>query len=404
MRVGRVLLNVSVTPCELLMEHEEVVYAVGDMVENVGQITNALPEDPWDSSSSKPNDWKIDWNEEDPRGNNWGLEAIQASSAWDYDNKFGHIDIGIVDSAFDVRHEDLKNKIQLVPDWMNDINSSSENETKEHGTHVTGILGAEANNKKGITGIVWDSTVYGVSLADVNSEDTAFARVVAGLRYCVESGAKVVNFSLGLTGTFENGVFELSDEKMQKHGRTMAVIMQQLLQEEHDFIAVQSSGNGTDSHTDPDQRIAIDAVNSGWFASVTSDKITLIDNRFSKKDILDRIIIVGNAKRNEDGNYQQHVSSNGGSRVDICAPGTEIYSTVPNNSYASVNWTGTSMSAPMVTGVAALVWSVNPNFDGMQVKEIVCAKRNTKYKVYDNPDGKHPLFDEYASAVCCSIK
>ena len=383
--------------CEKLMRHEQVVYATCDSVSEIAP--DKIPNDPWEGTSLNPEIW----DESNPAGANWGLEAIEAPSAWEYENRFQHISIGIVDTGFDTGHEDLKNKIQLVPDWMIDVNYKD-----AHGTHVAGIVGAEANNKKGITGIVWNSTIYGVDWEPTAKQKwNQDARILAGLRYCVQAGAKVVNFSIGQSNRIPNGSTSHPVEAMNHIGQLSAVFIQQLLLEGYDFVVVQSSGNGTSGKNNPSDSkeqanpnniLAIDSFNNGIFASVRSNNIVIIDNSITKQDILSRIIIVGNAQRNPDGNYQQHVASNGGMGVDICAPGTEIYSTVPgglSGKYEKEDWIGTSMAAPMVAGVCALVWSTNLSFKGWQVKDIVCSEGNTRYKVYDNPDGKHTTNNEY---------
>ena len=73
---------------------------------------------------------------------------------------------------------------------------------------------------------------------------------------------------------------------------------------------------------------------------------------------------------NGDGTFTQSDYTNVGQNVSIAAPGDEIYSCDINSDYCYL--TGTSMAAPVVTAVASLVWSVNPSFNGKEVKEIVC--------------------------------
>ena len=107
-------------------------------------------------------------------------------------------------------------------------------------------------------------------------------------------------------------------------------------------------------------------------------------------DVLDRIIIVGAAQRDPNGGYIQCEWSNAGSRVDICAPGFDILSCI-SGSYGYMS--GTSMAAPIVTGVCGLVWSMDETLTGPEVKNIVCS--NTKDIVKDNPSANHPLNNTY---------
>ena len=198
-----------------------------------------------------------------------------------------------------------------------------------------------------------------------------------------------------------NGVYSWSEDSINETGKLYANIMRFLLEQENDFIVVQSSGNGTSGKDNPDDRderasrdqnIAVDAINNGLFCAITEDNIEIPQgSTVSKRDILDRIIIVGNAQLIEDNGqlvYQQAVNSNYGKQVTICSPGTHVYSTVTGGKKGSYAYgSGTSAAAPIVTGVCGLVWSINPDWDGAKVRNIVC--ENAGHDVVDNPDWRH---------------
>ncbi len=99
-----------------------------------------------------PNDglgWKTaDWDEEHPGGANWAWEFIKLPTAWNITNGSKDVKIGVVDLGFDIKHEDLKDNID---------SSISIQSVDEHGTHVTGIIGAKGNNSIGISGVMWDA-------------------------------------------------------------------------------------------------------------------------------------------------------------------------------------------------------------------------------------------------------
>ncbi len=312
------------------------------------------PNDKWDGSQ--------DWNENNPKGANWWCEAIKLPSAWEYNDRFLRIKIGIADSGFDLKHEDL-----------NIFSPSSKEEKRNtktkngHGTHVAGIIGATANNNIGITGIVWNKKLLGYDLTPSKSmvewinefidkgilrKDDKFYRtqILNSISTLVESDVKVINYSQGLSWVeHDDTAYECSKA------------MSKLLSKGYDFIVVQSAGNET-----------ITAEKNGFFCSINKDNCYSGKNSVSYDEIKNRIIVVANAEITDDG-YQLHGGSDGsnyGNRVDIAAPGTNIYSTINNNEYDY--YTGTSMAAPMVTGVAGLVWSVNPNFTGDKVKKIIC--------------------------------
>lgn len=348
-------------------------------------------------------------------GGDWYLEAIDAYGAWDYNDSFGEINIGICDTGFDTGHEDLTGKINFPSEWLESVN-----EKDDHGTHVAGIIGAVANNEKGMAGLAWKSNLYCIDWEPTEEQSNnglvwnTDARILCSLRYAVESGCKAVNYSLGKSGGLPNGYTEFDQAALDRDGALASYFIAKLLEENYDFVVVQSAGNGTsgkndptdeNEKSDPEQILAIDAKNNCLFCSVTEDNVLLPkDSWVTKEDILNRIIIVGNAEKLDDGTYQQAVSSNGGPQVDICAPGTNIYSTVPGSVLDSFgawinggydNKSGTSMAAPMVTAVCGMVWSVNSAFTGTEIKDIVCGSYDENIWVNDNTDSKHTTTDKY---------
>lgn len=376
--------------CEKLNKQDCVDEAMCDYGARV--TLDMIPDDPWDSRSfwdkfwSRP-DWgdliKQHWDENDPKGNNWWAEAIDAPSAWDHD--LDPITIGMLDADIDTEHEDLKGVI-----------TSSQNPTgpekghEGHGTHVAGIIGAKANNGKGITGIVKNCSIiasgylqYIVSIVGGEEYWESYSVIESTTSQLIQGGAKVVNLSLG--ALVEHGKEDEAYQKIDEWGLHASKPLVELRERGKDFVIVQSAGNG-DS-----EGMSIDAVLNGLYCSITPENCAVSD-KVSSADIINRIIVVGNAKNTGGATFKQAFDSNAGPRVDICAPGTKIYSCVPGGyDYRG----GTSMAAPMVTGVAALVWAADSSLSGDEVKEIVCAERNTKYEVADNTDEKHPLTDTY---------
>ena len=101
-----------------------------------------------------------------------------------------------------------------------------------------------------------------------------------------------------------------------------------------------------------------------------------------KEEIKDRIITVGAAEEESDGSFMQASYSNTGDSVDICAPGSNIYSQKAGSNYVLGN--GTSYAAPHVAGVVELTWRANPDLTGTEVRNIVCDENNTIYDVPAN--------------------
>jgi subtilisin family serine protease len=363
--------------CKKLLRFDEVIYANFDSVKQITTCT--IPNDPFGVNTS--------WNENSPAGYNWGQEAIELPSAWEYNEYCSHITVGLVDDGFDISHAELSGIFQFPS-----ITAQLRNATSSHGTHVSGIIGARANNNVGIAGVLWDTTILGYDFdgALLNFTDTD---IYAGLVDCVDSGAKVVNFSIGASSSLDDGE-SLTQQEIEYEASVASQYMAQMLNFGYDFVVVQAAGNGTHS------LISTDAINNGMFCSVTLSNTGQSPEMAQK--INDRIIIVGSANNLGNGNYEQSYFSNAGSQVDLCAPGYGIYSCDKNNSYISM--AGTSQAAPFVTGVAGMVWSINPSLTGAQVRSIICNPQNQPYIVADSTNVKHPLVNTYGllNAKCCA--
>ena len=350
-------------------------------------ISQAIPNDPWKDTFQGL--LGTDWDEANPDGLNWGLETIQASSAWEYKNRFSSIKIGVVDNGFDINHEDLE--ITMI--------NPDENSKEDHGTHVAGIIGATANNEKGITGIVWNKELYCADVSATKKQEKKGITVLNqfdGIEELLKKGCKVINMSMG---GFKNGQ-EIINSGAQAAG--WILYWEDVLKIE-DFIIVQGAGNNK-----------ADSTSTGLFASITDESIELMFNEndksyrelYNNSDIYKHFLIVGAVQKNKNG-YElvngfnplkgfgikellqwENYYTCYGDNISIVAPGKDIFSTVVsdgvNGSYGYD--TGTSMAAPMVTGVASLVWSVNPQFTAEEVKEIVCSNTKDVATGYDEAD------------------
>lgn len=353
---------------KLVKELESKDEVFGAMYDRVSNFTSNVTNDPSD---------KKEYIKRGLKSANWWLNAIQANEAWAYNNRFNNIKIGIVDGGFDTGHEDLK--ISFTDEVNKAINYKN-----DHGTHVAGIIGATANNGKGIAGIVWNKelicydwkpTWLQEKLGGWNTEQL----IIIGLYDTVTSGAKVVNFSVGedTKSKLNTNSDIIKQNDIDDNANLTSKMMAHLLNLKYDFVVVHAAGNGAKDG------IGVNAENACFFAGITPENC-YINSNVSNDDILNRIIVVANVEETENG-YQIYKQSNGGSQVDISAPGQDIYSTITGGFTGSYGYMGgTSMAAPMVTGVASLVWSVNEKFTGPEVKEIVC--NNYSEWVPSNPN------------------
>ncbi len=355
----------AVARCKKLESINGVELAVPVMASKTG--LNMTPADKFDFE----NESDFEWNEIVPSGSNWWLEAIDARQAWDYADYFSTVNIGVLDAGFETDHPDLAGKI-VFPDSK----QARRNIAHSHGNHVAGIISAN-HNGTGIAGVCDNARLICVDwMPDFLQLWSTDISILFGFSSLVKAGAKAVNLSLGSSSSktsnsmgFVEAVFETA---------ITSYMMASLLSKGYDFIAVQSAGNG-DYYGDP-----VDARVNGHFCSLNENNIFVGSKNVSAKDILDRIVIVASAANNGDGTFTQSSFTNVGPVVTIAAPGEDIYSCSLDGSYEYMS--GTSMSAPVVTAVASLVWSVNPEFTGPEVKDIITSSTDSVAGVFTEWD------------------
>ena len=338
--------------CDKISGIEGVVYAMP--VTTSKTVLDYTPADPFDEF-----DFTVpEWDELNPQGSNWWLEAIQARQAWDYSSYFSQINVGIIDAGFDFDHPELEGKIFFPSDRL-----ALRNYQSYHGCHVAGIIGAKHNNGIGVAGICDNSQLICVDWEPTLLQlwNTELA-IFFGFSELVKSGAKVINLSLGTSGSKSTDGNSLWDEFIVT--AAVSIMMSSLLSKGYDFVAVQSAGNG-DVYGNP-----MNANYNGHFTALREENIMTV-NGITADEILDRVIVVASADNTVNGNYTQSAFTNVGNAVSIAAPGSDIYSCSTDGGYEYLS--GTSMSTPIVTGVASLVWSVNPDFSGADIKNIVCS-------------------------------
>ncbi len=368
-----------------------------------------------------PNDkmWSKEWGDI-PDGTNWGVEAIEAQEAWDYrDQMTNTVNVGIIDNMFDVYHEDLLFSEMPLGNTLAINNCAWD----DHGTHTAGTIAATTNNKKGIAGISINDNLYGVSYAGlaVGGYDTLQSMKIALYYLIVTNNCAVINMSIGTDhSTFEaSRGCVLATNELNNLASGIENLLQQLIDKGYQFVICKSAGNQNEvggsyqyfrkDETDCDYAYEyykysdyLKYLNgeSGYehFEKYKDEKAAIesrlesgnVDAKYdflgtiSNQEVQDRIIVVGAAKslgtHNEGGFlwFGRETVHNGfaiaefsqcGDRVDVLAPGVDIYSCVKNG-YSSKP--GTSMAAPHVSGVASLLFSVNSNINASDVKKIIC--------------------------------
>lgn len=200
-----------------------------------------------------------------------------------------------------------------------------------HGTHVAGIVAQVRNNKIGGDGIA--NNVQILTVRAVPDGDEYDKDIALGIRYAVDNGAKVINGSFGKA---------FSPHKQWVYDAIKYA-------ESKDVLIVHAAGND-----------AKDIDKEDNFPNDSDDKVT---------EFADNMITVGALNYEYGTNVVADFSNYGKLNVDVFAPGVKIYASTPNNTYQFLQ--GTSMAAPNVAGVAALIRSYYPTLTAKQVKHIL---------------------------------
>lgn len=201
----------------------------------------------------------------------------------------------------------------------------------DHGTHVAGIIGAIRSNSIGIKGVA--DHVLIMSLRAVPNGDERDKDVANAIRYATDNGVKIINMSFGKAYT--------QDKKAVDEAVKYAV--------NKDVLIIHAAGNDNEN----------------------LDVVANFPNRIyaDGSGTAQAWIEVGASSFKNDETLKAPFSNYGKTSVDVFAPGVKINSCVPGSKYAMLD--GTSMAAPVVAGVAALIREYYPQLSAVQVKEII---------------------------------
>lgn len=248
----------------------------------------------------------------------WAISAANVNKAWSLIDQKREIKVAVLDTGIDYTHVDLKNRVLTDLGYNFVDNSKNIMDDNGHGTHVSGIIAAEANNNQGITGIAGELDVKLIPVKVLDKDGIGEAEKIAqGIRYAADNGADIINLSFGTIDESEEIISALKYAK------------------EKGIFIVAASGN--------DNSNADLYLPAGYDEGVYT--VSAITPEYTKASF-----------------------SNYGTSIDAAAPGVKIISTVPGG-YAV--WDGTSMAAPLVSGVAALVKAQNPDLTPDEIAEIL---------------------------------
>jgi len=352
----------------------EIDIATEDSEESDG-LSPVFPNDSWNDSS---------WCIQVPDGSNWGMEAINAPSAWAYLDHMETVRIGLIDEFPNVSHADLN----FAGTFINGegVNADNTSSNDQHGTHVAGTMAATMNNSIGVTGVMGTRGELYFSASSTNTFYTAMQYLVA-LRALIDNDVRVINISQNtsrLIGFAASRGNANAINHLQYHMAVSGNALNRMINNGYEFIICVAAGNNNNTTYYPNSNTTFGySENPTFLQAVTfsrgdsGDSQALYNNFLSLIDIeavRDRIVVVGSigidSRNSSDNKTRFHYSafSNIGDRVDIVGPGEGIYSTVVNGyDYKR----GTSMATPHVAGVAGLIFASNPNLSGAEVKRIL---------------------------------
>jgi subtilisin family serine protease len=279
-------------------------------------------------AAQTPNDtyWSSQWNMTAPN--------LDCPPAWDRVTS-SNVLISVIDTGGDLAHPDLMNNLWVNPGeiagngiddegdgYVDDVNGwdfwngdASPDDDMGHGTHVSGILGAEGNNGMFIAGVCWSAQIQEVKVLNATGTGS-WASVAQGITYAADTGASVSNASLGGTGG-DPAVSAACD-----YANSV------------DVVQVAAAGNNGN--------------NVPYYPAAYAHVISVMAT---------------------DASQLPASWSDYGDWCDLCAPGDGILSLWKGGLLNTIS--GTSMASPHVAGIAALVRTVNPQLDALETELVI---------------------------------
>ena len=254
----------------------------------------------------------------------WGMKRIQQAAVLASQVNCSNVTVAVLDTGIDYRHPDLQGHVLIG--WNFAAGNNDILDRFGHGTHVSGIIGASANNSVGVVGVAPNVKLMGIKVLGDDGRGST-AAVVGGIKYAADYGAKIINMSLGSPDTTIDPAIQAAIAYANQKG----------------VIVIAAAGNNRGDVGSPANDPGAIAVSSTsqflWF-----EYLSWFSNR--------------------------------GPKVEVSAPGGSIWSTVPldANKTGSTGYgklSGTSMAAPVIAGAAAVVVARHPTWTPQQVHQAI---------------------------------
>ena len=250
-------------------------------------------------------------------GLQWHHGTINSPIAWDETQGSNLVNVCILDTGVDTDHPDLVTNL-VLPGYNAADSSDNVEDFYGHGTGTAGTAGAAGNNGEGVTGVAWNIGIIPVKInaADNSTSSAYISDMAAGITWCADQGIKVANLSYGGA---QYSTIDYAAQYLKDSGGLL-------------FMSAGNDGtyNYVNDFPDYTSFVVVGATN-------LSDTLT---------------------------DFSEY-----GPFVDIVAPGDDIATTYFDGGY--VYYTGTSFSSPMTAGLAALIYSINPNFSPSEVENFI---------------------------------